>query len=399
MADLRVEFCGLKFKNPVVVAAIEPTNSVDRLKKCIDAGAAGAVVKTLTDIPTMATLTKHSKYAILNEHGQIIKGKVPRNYVFYSRSGYSSSIYQEWIPYLKEAQAYAEGSDAYIIASVGAGSLETWGTISKMAEDCGIRMVELNFGCPHTTQMKNAKTGGVIGKDPEVAGEVTDRVVNSVKIPVMVKLTPEVSNLTEIARSVHEAGAAAVTVNSRFTGFAVNVETGTPYINGPAGVGGPWIKYVTLRWVHEIYSKLGMTIAGSNGIFDWRDAIEFIMSGAKIMQIGSVLMLKGYDWLTKVIEGIDTFLDEHGYPDLQAIYGMASMKAATSYDDTFEAKGIHAVIDDEKCTRCWNCVRSCFYDALRKGDDEVIINSDNCIGCELCFNVCPFDAVSFAEND
>ena len=399
MADLKVEFCGLEFKNPVIVSSIEPTNSVERLKKCIDAGAAGAIVKTLTDMPTMATLTKHSKYAILNEDGQIIKGKVPRNYVFYSRSGFSSSMYQEWVPYLKNAQAYAEKMGAHIIASVGAGSLEMWGTISKMAEDCGIKMVELNLGCPHTTQMKEAKTGVLIGQVPELAAEVVDRVVNSVKIPVLVKFTPEAANLTEIARSVKKAGAAAVTVNSRFTGFAVNIETGAPYLGGPAGVGGPWIKYVTLRWVHEIYSKLGMPIAGSNGIFDWRDAVEFIMSGAKIMQVGSVLMLKGYDRLDEIIQGIDRFLDERGYGNLEAIYGMASKNALASYNDQFGARGIHAVIDEEKCTRCWNCVQSCFYDTLSRGDDEVIIKTENCIGCELCFNVCPFDAVSYVEND
>lgn len=399
MADLGVEFCGLKFKNPVVVASIEPTNSAERLKKCIDAGAAGAVVKTLTDMPIMAALTRHSKYAILDEHGQIIRGKVPRNYVFYSRSGYSSTTYQEWEPCLKEAQAYAEKNDAHIIASVGAGSLETWVAIAKMAEDCGIMMIELNFGCPHPTQMKEAETGVLIGQVPEIAAEVVERVVDAVRIPVMVKLTPEASNLTEVARSVKGAGAAAVTVNNRFTGFAVNIETGTPYINGPAGVGGPWIKYVTLRWVHEIYSKLRMPIAGSNGIFDWRDAVEFIMCGARIMQIGSVLMLKGYEWLNKVIEGIENFLDQHGYPDLQAIYGMASKKATASYNDLFEVKGIHAVINDEKCTGCWNCVRSCFYDALSKGEEKVVTHSDRCIGCELCFNVCPFNAVTFAEND
>ena len=102
MAELAVEFCGITFKNPIIVSSIEPTNSVDRLKKCVDAGAAGAIVKTLTDIPSMAALTKHAKYSILNEDGQTIRGKVPRNYVFYSRSGYSRKKYQEWMPYLKE---------------------------------------------------------------------------------------------------------------------------------------------------------------------------------------------------------------------------------------------------------------------------------------------------------
>lgn len=398
MADLHVDFCGLSFKNPVIVASIEPTNSLDKLKKCVDAGAAGAIVKTLTDIESMATLTKHSKYAILNEEGRIIKGKVPRNYVFYSRSGYSSTLFQQWGPYLKEAQAYARKNGAHIISSVGAGSLDSWAGIARFIEDCGIPMVELNFGCPHTTQMKTAKTGGLLGQDPEAAAEVTGRVVEAVDIPVMVKLTPEASNLTEIARSAKEAGAAAVTVNSRFTGFAVNIETGAPYIGGPAGVGGPWVKPVTLRWVHEIYSKLGMAIAGSNGIFDWRDAVEFIMSGARIMQVGSVLMLKGYDWLAKIIEGINTFLDAYGYGHIDEIYGMASREAVASYNDLFQRKHIHAVVDHETCTRCWNCVRSCFYDALFQGEDQVVVRSEHCIGCELCFNVCPFDAVSFAET-
>jgi dihydroorotate dehydrogenase (fumarate)/dihydropyrimidine dehydrogenase (NAD+) subunit PreA len=398
MSDLNVEFCGLLFKNPVIVSSIEPTNSLERLKKCIDAGAAGAVVKTLTDIPVMNTLTRNSKYAILNENGNIIKGKIPRNYVFYSRSGFAKEEYRDWEPYLKAAQTYAAQSNAHIIASIGAGSLDSWADISKMAEDCGIQMLELNLGCPHTSQMKGAPTGVRIGQVPDLTAEVVARVVNAVKIPAMVKLTPEAANLADIARAARDAGAAAVTVNSRFTGFAVDIETGEPFIGGPAGVGGPWIKYVTLRWVHEIYSTLGMPISGSNGIFDWQDAIAFIMSGARIMQIGSVLMLKGYDWLSRVIDGIDKFLDDHNYPDLDAIYGMASRKATAAYNDHFNAKKIHAVIDDEKCTRCWNCVRSCFYDAMSRGDDIVIIHLEKCIGCELCYNVCPFDAVSFAEN-
>jgi dihydroorotate dehydrogenase (fumarate)/dihydropyrimidine dehydrogenase (NAD+) subunit PreA len=399
MAELSIDFCGIRFKNPVIVSSIEPTNSVDRLKKCIDAGAAGAVVKTLTDIPSMATLTQHSKYAILNESGHIIKGKVPRNYVFYSRSGFSSTMYRQWTPYLKEALAYAEERNAHIIASVGAASLESWGTISRMAEDCGIRMVELNLGCPHTSQMKGTRAGVLIGQDPELAARVVEQVVGSVAIPVMVKLTPEAANLTEIARSVKAAGAAAVTVNSRFTGFAVDIETGTPYLGGPAGVGGPWIKYVTLRWVHEIHSKLGISIAGSNGIFDWRDAVAFIMSGARIMQVGSVLMLKGYEWIGEIIQGIDRFLDERGYSHIEAIYGIASKKALASYDDQFGTQGICAVIDHEKCTRCWNCVRSCFYDALSRDNEELGIHPENCIGCELCYNVCPFDAISYRECD
>ncbi len=398
MADLKVNFCGLEFKNPIVVSSIEPTNSVANLKKCIEAGAAGAIVKTLTDIPAMHSLTRHSKYAILNEEGRCIKGKVPRHFTFYSRSGYAKEDYREWAAWLKEAQDYAAQNGAHIIASIGAGSTEGWRNICRMAEDCGVRMLELNLGCPHPTQMKGAQAGVLICQNPNASAEVTAVVKQAVGIPIMVKLSPEAANLTVIAEAVQKAGADAVTVNSRFTGFCVDIETGRPYIGGPAGVGGPWIKPVTLRWVHDIYSKLGMPIAGSNGIFDWRDAVEFIMSGARIMQVGSVLMLKGYDRLSEIIDGIENFLDAHGYPAVEAIYGLASKAAVASYNQTFADKGRHAVVDREKCTLCWNCVRSCFYGAMSRGEGEVTTHSDNCIGCELCFSVCPFEAVSFESN-
>jgi dihydroorotate dehydrogenase subfamily 1 len=398
VADLKVDFCGLAFKNPVIVSSIEPTNSVDKLKKCIDAGAAGAVVKTLTNIPAMHALTKHSKYAILNPEGRSIKGKVPRHFTFYSRSGYAKEDYREWAPRLEETQGYAAQKGAHIIASIGAGSAEGWRDISRMAEDCGVPMLELNLGCPHPTQMKGARAGVLICQNPDASAEVTSVVKAAVNIPIMVKLSPEAANLTVIAEAVKKAGAAAVTVNSRFTGFCVDIETGRPYIGGPAGVGGPWIKPVSLRWVHDIYSKLGMPIAGSNGIFDWRDAVEFIMSGARVMQVGSVLMLKGYARLTRIINGINEFLDAHGYPNVDAIYGLASKAALASYNQAFGDKGRHAVIDRDKCTLCWNCVRSCFYEAISRGKEEVTTHTDKCIGCELCFNVCPFDAISFEAN-
>lgn len=400
MADLKVDFCGLEFKNPVIVASIEPTNSVENLKKCFDAGAAGAVVKTLTDIPAMHSLTNNSKYAILNEEGRYIKGKVPRHFTFYSRSGYAKEDYKDWAAWLKESQAYASERGGHIISSIGAGSKESWIDIARMSEDCGIPMLELNFGCPHPTQMDGARAGVLICQIPEASAEVTSWVREAVDIPIMVKLSPEAANLTVISQAVMEAGAEAVTVNSRFTGFCVDIEQGLPYIGGPAGVGGPWVKPITLRWVHDIRTKLKMAISGSNGIYDWRDAIEFIMSGAGIMQVGSVLMLKGYEHLTKIIDGIDKFLDDHGYESVADIHEIASKAAAGSYNQTFGQKTQHMVVDPEKCTTCWNCVRSCFYNALEKDESEdkkVVTHIDKCIGCELCYSVCPFDAVSFKE--
>ncbi len=395
MANLEVEFCGVRFKNPMIVASIEPTNSPAQIKSCIDAGAAGTVVKTLGDVKQMTVLTDNSRYAILNDRGDVIKGKVPRNFTFYSRSGYSTTYYKDWVPYLKDLHAYAEERGAHVIGSVGSKDIKGWIDIARTIEDCGIRMVELNFGCPHPALIPGVTGGSLIGQDPQLAAEITRQVVEALDIPVIVKLTPDQSRPLQLAKSCMEAGASAVTATNRHTGFAIDIDTAEPRIGGTAGIGGPWVKPLTLRWVHEIYSKLGIPITGSNGIFDARDAVEFLMAGARLMQIGSVLMIKGIKWLPKVIEGLSQFMDSHGYPDVESMIGVASRKAAGSYQDLFQRPRHHATIEADSCQNpsCDICIQMCFYEAMSQGEGQVKLHLKNCIGCELCYNVCPFDAV------
>jgi len=395
MADLRTEFCGLDFKNPIVVASIEPTNSVENMKKCIDFGAGGIITKTVGDMPSMQTLTANSKYAILNDKGKSIRGKVPRSFFFYSRSGYVTEHYKEWIPILAETQAYAAERGAHVIGNIATGSIEGWITLAKVMEDCGIPLIEVNYQNPHPSDYAGPTSGNWIAQDAEVTAEVTARIAEAVDIPLMVKLTPEVHNLTQIAAAARDAGAASVAVNSRFVGFAVDIDNAEPYIGGPAGIGGPWVKYMTLRWIHDIYTKLGIPMSGSNGIFDGRDAIEYFMTGAKIMQVGSVLMLKCIEWLPKIIDGMEKFLDEHGYASVEAIHGLASRRSAASAAELFAAPPVYSVVDREKCQfpKCNICVRMCFYDSLHDGEQLVLTRPDKCIGCELCANVCPFDAM------
>ncbi len=400
MANLGVKFCGLQFKNPMIVASIEPTNSPVQIKRCIDNGAAGCITKTLADAKDMTVLTNNSRYAILNDRGDIIKGKVPRNFTFYSRSGYSTTYYKDWVPYLKELQAYAAERNAHIIGSVGSRTLKGWVDISRTIEDCGIPMVELNFGCPHPAQMAGGGGGSLIGQDLKLAAEITHNVVEALDIPVIIKLTPDQSRPLELARTCVEAGASAVTATNRYTGFAIDIETGEPRIGGTAGIGGPWVKPLTLRWVHEIYSKLGIPITGSNGIFDSRDAVEFLMSGARLMQIGSVLMLKGQKWLLKVLEDLSEFMDDHGYADIESMIGVGSRKAAKNYQELFQRPRHHAQIDVEACQNpsCDVCIQMCFYEALSQGEGKVKLHPQNCIGCELCYNVCPFDSVKIVPT-
>ena len=401
MANLETEFCGLTFKNPVIAASLETTNSPDLMRQCFDYGVSGAIIKTLTDIEGMAKLTENSKYCVMNDRGQVINGKVPRDFVFYSRSGYSSTYYKDWIPDLVETQKYAAERGAHLIGSAGAKDMDGWKDICRTIEDCGLPLVELNFGCPHPAMMPGVHGGSMIGQEPDVAFEVTRAVCEAVDIPVMIKLTPDQARPVDIARAVKEAGAAAVTATNRHTGFAVDIDTGDPRLAGPAGIGGTWVKPLSLRWVHSIHQEVGIPISGSNGIFDHRDVVEFIMSGADVVQVGSILMLKGMKWLPNIIKGVDRFMDDHGYATVADMHGIASQRAARDYDEQFARSRMHAKVVHDTCKNptCNICIQVCFYEALSQNPaGRIDVHTDNCIGCELCLDVCPFDSIRMDQT-
>jgi dihydroorotate dehydrogenase (fumarate)/dihydropyrimidine dehydrogenase (NAD+) subunit PreA len=396
MANTKVEFCGLTFKNPIVVASLETTNSPDLMRQCFDAGASGVIIKTLTDIEDMARLTQNSKYCIMNDRGEVVKGKVQRDFVFYSRSGYSSTYYKDWIPDLVDTQKYAAERGAHLIGSVGAKDINGWKDICRTIEDCGLPMVELNFGCPHPAMMPGVHGGSMIGQEADVAFEVTRAVCDAVAIPVMVKLTPDQSRPVEVAKAVRSGGAAAVTATNRHTGFAVDIDTGEPRLAGPAGIGGTWVKPLSLRWVHRIHRELGMPISGSNGIFDHRDVVEFIMTGATIVQVGSILMVKGIKWLPKVIDGFERFMDDHGYASVDEMVGIASRRSVKDYAEQFSRQRKYAEVVHDSCKNptCNVCIQVCFYEALSQNPaGRIDVHTDSCIGCELCYDICPFDSI------
>lgn len=387
MVDLSVEFCGVKFKNPVLAASAEPTLSAENMKRVIETGAGGLVAKTVTDSEAMRRLTKMSKWRYLDEQHNVCLGKVPRLFTFYGRSGLAEEEPEEWMEELKEAQAAALENDCVLIGSVGGAVPENWTKLSKMIEDVGIKLIELNFGCPHPSEMEGAKTGMLIGQDKEAASEITHAVVKAVKVPVIIKLTPQVADMVEMVKAVKSAGASAVTLTNRFVGFCLDIETGKPYLNGWAGVGGPWVKPLTLRWISKVYTGVDIPITGTNGAYDWKDVVEFMMSGATIVQLCSVVMLKGYSYLAEVVKGLDAFLDRKGYRSAKEIIGIAA-KAAMSYGEMESLPKERAVIDRELCRDCQRCLHSCFYNSIILKEEQVIIG-ETCRGCGICTCVCP----------
>ena len=387
MADLRIDFCGVQFKNPILAASAEPTLSAENMKRVIETGAGGLVAKTVTDSEALRRLTRFSQWRYLDEAHRVCQGKVPRLFTLYGRTGLAEEEPEEWMDELREAQKAARENDCIVVGSIAGSSPSGWADLARMVEDTGVPLLELNFGCPHPSEMEGTPTGMLIGQDRQAAMEATAAAVGAVKIPVIAKLTPQVTDVVEMARAVKAAGARGVTIINRFVGFVVDVETAKPLLHGWGGVGGPWVKPLTLRWVSKVFLALDLPISGTNGIYDWKDAVEFMMSGARNVQLCSVVMLKGYHYLTEVIEGLNQFLDRRGYASIKDIVGLAA-KAAMSYAEMETLPRHKARIDPELCTRCRRCLRSCFYNAIRIEDETIRVSGD-CRGCGICTCLCP----------
>jgi dihydroorotate dehydrogenase (fumarate)/dihydropyrimidine dehydrogenase (NAD+) subunit PreA len=294
----------------------------------------------------------------------------------------------------------AADHDAVVIGSVGSTEIDGWVTLSKQLEDAGVPLVELNFGCPHPKLMEGLRTGMNVGQDFQYACAITHAVAEALTIPIMIKVTPQVADLVHFTGMLQDAGAAAVTLTNRFLGFVPDIETGRPLIYGQAGVGGPWAKPLTLRWINEVRKAYGqgVFIAGTNGAYDWRDIVMFIMSGAHIVEMCSAVMCYGYSWLGKQVEGLDRFMDEKGYGTILDMLGVAS-DAAMPYSEMPAEK---ARVVSQYCTHCRICLRACFSDAMQDGEDRVWVKSENCTGCGGCYSVCPsrgaIEIVTAAES-
>ena len=396
MANLEVDFCGVRLKNPLAAASAEPTLNAKNMKKCIDAGAGAVIAKTMTDSPEMRELTTKAKWRFLNEKHEVCQGRVPRMFSLYSRSGLAIEQPEDFIKEIRETIRYADKHQAVVIGSVGSIEEQGWVDLSRQMEDAGVPLLELNFGCPHPKLMPGVRTGMNVGQDFDYACGITRAVCESVQIPVIIKVTPQVTDLVAFSGLLKEAGAAAVTLTNRFIGFVPDIETGQPFIYGQAGIGGPWTKPLTLRWINEVRQafKNELFITGTNGAYDWRDIVQFIMSGAHIVQMCSAVMAYGYDWLGRQVKGLEKFMDDKGYQSIDQMLGIASDAAMPYSDMPFEK----ARVNPELCTNCGRCLKVCFSDGMQAGDEATYVLAEKCVGCGGCLSVCPVQGAVVIET-
>lgn len=384
MADLSVKYCGLDFKNPVLMSAGDHTRNLEQIKTAFKNNAAGVVAKSLSNAEEMRQQSYLVQHAIINENRERCTGKIPPLFTLYGHSGMIQEQPEEWIDVLVKAQKFANGYDGIVIGSVHGTTVDTWVRCAKLMEQAGLKMIELDAACPLSEEMVDVKDGLI--RDDVIVGRLAKAVKEAVKIPVIVKFTPQVPDLVALAKEVKRNGGDAVVVNSRFLGFLVDIETGKPYLNSWAGVGGPWFLPITLRWVSKIHQAVDIQISGSSGPKDWRDVVQFMMSGATTVQFCSAIMVRGYKILPEIVSGFNQYLDRKGYKRAEDIIGIAA-KAAMEYSDLYDLKK-KATINYDTCTTCMRCIETCWYDGLVFEGEKVNV-TDNCKGCQVCRMVCP----------
>ena len=218
--------------------------------------------------------------------------------------------------FMREIQIAKEGG-APVIASIFGASKQEFASVGLVMEEAGADALELNVSCPHAEV-------AALGQSPGLTFDVIAGVKKNVGIPVFVKLTPNVTDITAVARKAEEAGADGVTCINTLRAMAVDVETGRPILaNRVGGLSGPAIKPVAVRCVFEVSKEVGIPVMGCGGITHWQDAVEFMLAGASAIQIGTAVAFKGLNVFREVVEGIQAYLRRKRYRSVKEIVGLA----------------------------------------------------------------------------
>ncbi len=206
------------------------------------------------------------------------------------------------------------------IASLYGANPEEFSEIATRVEDL-VDALELNVSCPHAM----GGCGSAIGQDPDLTAEIIRSVKKSVSIPIFVKLTPNVTDIVEIAKHAEDAGADALTlINSLGPGMKIDIQTGNPILNNKfGGLSGPAVKPIAIRCIFEVFSSVDIPLIGVGGIRNHEDVIEFLYAGASCVQIGTSIMYEGMDIFGKILTGLGRFMNDKGYGSVDEMVGIA----------------------------------------------------------------------------
>jgi len=428
VTDLRIEFCGVKSPNPFWLASAPPTNSEYQVRRAFDAGWGGAVWKTLGFEPIVNV---SSRYGGIDYDGRKLVGL--NNIELITDRTLDDNLRE--ITRVKKAYP----GHALWVSLMVESKREAWHEITKRTQDAGADGIELNFGCPHG--MSERGMGSAVGQVPDYACMITEWVKEVARIPVMVKLTPNVGDVTAIGRAAVRGGADALslinTVNS-IMGVDLDTLAPKPAVRGLGSHGGycgPAVKPIALHMVSAIAGDpdIKVPVSGIGGIQAWQDAVEFLLLGAGSVQVCTAVMHYGFRIVEHLTDGLANWMREKGFERVGDLVGQSVPRIKPWGELDLNYKVV-AEIDQSKCIHCGLCYVACEEGAhqsirwdrvptadfvqktghvpVRSGSVEVLpgsgdgivneftIKQETCVGCNLCSLVCPVrDCITMKEID
>ncbi len=429
MTDLSIEFAGVKAPNPFWLASGPPTNSEYQVRRAFDSGWGGAVWKTIGSEPIVNV---SSRYGAIDYDGRKVMGL--NNIELITDRPLAVNLKE--IARVKKAHS----DRALFVSLMVESTREAWHDITRKTEDTGADGIELNFGCPHG--MSERGMGSAVGQVPDYARMITAWVKEVARLPVMVKLTPNVSDVSAIARAAVLGGADALslinTINS-IMGVDLDTFAPRPAVGGfgsHGGYCGPAVKPIALNMVAAVSADPGIRvpISGIGGIQAWQDAVEFLLLGAGSVQVCTAVMHYGFRIVEHLTSGLEGWMRDKGFGTIADFAGR-SVPRIKSWGELDLNYKVVARIDQEKCIHCGLCYIACedgchqsikvdrvsTSDYLERGDRQGVTTSGgrtvvagaggdsvnvftikeaSCVGCNMCSLVCPVEGcITMLEMD
>ena len=394
MADIRSNFLGIKSPNPFWLASAPPTDKEYNVVRAFEAGWGGVVWKTLGIDPHVVNVSG-PRYGTLRSQDRKIIGL--NNIELITDRSLETNLEEI-------ARVKRNWPDRAVVVSIMVPcDEESWKFILPLVEQTGADGIELNFGCPHG--MSERGMGAAVGQVPEYIEMVTRWCKQYCRLPVIVKLTPNIADIRFPARAAKRGGADAVslinTINS-IIGVDLDNMLMSPNTGGKGSHGGycgPAVKPIALNMVAEIArdsETLGLPMSGIGGVSNWKDAAEFIALGCGTVQVCTAVMVHGFSIVQDMISGLNNYMDQHGYNTLDDFRG----KAVPTVTDWRYLNLNHvekAVIDQDSCIKCGKCHIACEDTShqaitnMKDGERHFEVKEKDCVGCNLCVSICPVE--------
>jgi dihydropyrimidine dehydrogenase (NAD+) subunit PreA len=395
MADLRSNFLGIKSPNPFWLASAPPTDKEYNVVRAFKAGWGGVVWKTLGEEGPPIVNVNGPRYGAIHGADRRLLGL--NNIELITDRPLEVNLRE-----IKKVKR--EWPDRAMIVSIMVPCTEdSWKAILPKVEETGCDGIELNFGCPHG--MSERGMGSAVGQVPEYIEMVARWCKQYTRMPVIVKLTPNITDIRYPARAAKRGGADAVSlINTISSITSVNLDTFSPEpsIDGKGSHGGycgPAVKPIALNMVAEIARDRethGLPISAIGGVTTWRDAAEFIAMSAGTVQVCTAAMTYGFRIVEEMKSGLSRWMDEKGYATLDDFRGRA-VPNVTDWQYLNLNYVAKAKIDQDLCIKCGRCYAACedtSHQAIFKEKDgkrHFEVNDAECVACNLCVEVCPVD--------